>query len=229
MPSSARNLAFAVSLGLAPIAQFGLRYQYVSGPSRQQAVINSIGGDALDYLQIAWTLTRTGEYGRPEDIEPSDIIAILDGEAASPASAPVVMPDGWRPPVWPMVIALVLRLSGYSLPAVFLARFLLDALTLVLFAYLLLRLELHWVSRIIALGIFATHPTWLIYPPTLLSEPLTMLLQVALSFRVRAPLIWAETLSLILVANSLVARAATVPNGLSPDDSEETQPEVQLR
>lgn len=161
-------LAAVVLLGLA--VRFGYGFGRVGYPQ----LVRNIRGDAEDYLNIAYTLAQTGRYARPGDLQ---VKALLQ---AKPAVLPVpsgLEPDAWRPPVWPWLLAHWLRWSGYDLRAVFALRFLLDAVTLVLF----FRLASPWLSPPLALLgtlLLALHPAWIYYSMTLLSEPLILLVHL---------------------------------------------------
>lgn len=167
-------LPYLLLLLLAVALNFGLRYGYIhyyAGPSAQQIM----AGDGEDYTQIAYALAQTGHYGRPVGLD----VKIVLNSAVHPAPVPTqVAPDSWRPPLWPLVLAALLRLTDYHLPTIFLLRFLLDAVTVGLFYALLLLLRLPPAAGAVGLLLFAAQPTWLFYSISMLSEPLTLLLQV---------------------------------------------------
>ena len=142
----------------------------------------AIGGDARDFLELAWSLKETGHYGTLSHHGQIDVAtALVHGEAPSLPAVTHVEPNGWRPPLWTAVLALLLVLTGDSLTGVLLLRFLLDGVTLLLFAALVRRAALPNWAFALSLILFALHPTWLLYSNTLLSEPLSLLLLVALA------------------------------------------------
>lgn len=136
-----------------------------------------LGGDAADYVAIAWTLAETGQYGRPLASETEQ--SVESKGALRPIGDEVeVVPDGWRPPGWPFVLAILLFLTG-SLTGAYLGRFLIDCLALWMLALLVPRFELgRWGARSV-LVLAALHPTWLIYSASMLSEALTLAFLVA--------------------------------------------------
>jgi hypothetical protein len=167
-------------LAVALTLNFGLRLFYVFEYSRTSLVTATAtgmaAGDAGDYLLIAHTLNQTGRYGRLLGATPDDIMV-----GRAPAAPGDVEPDAWRPPLWPVVLAGLLKVAGYHWTSVLLLRFALDAVTVVLFWCLLVSLEAPFVALATALTLLAVHPAWLLYSSTLLSEPLTLLLQVGLA------------------------------------------------
>ncbi len=188
MRRTRRRVWVWVALALA----LSLRLTYFFGYAELHRHLE-IGGDANDFLTIAWTLAHTGHYGRPlmrADGDPSEV-SVLDvvtpltrGErpALPTGSAFVrVEPDGWRPPLWTAVLAGFLILTRESLTAVFLLRFALDGVSVLLFALILERARLSTWFHALGLVLFALHPTWLIYSNTLLSEPLSLLLLLSLA------------------------------------------------
>lgn len=168
----------ALALCLALRLFYGFVYSDAVQPGR-------LGGDAADYFQIAWTLAQTGEYGRPvlddatkRRLTSGFVVPLASGTQNGRPADVIVNPDGWRPPGWPVVLALTLKLTG-SLTGAFVARFVVDAFALWMLACLLPRFELgRWGTRCV-LVLAATHPTWLIYSASMLSEALTLAWLVA--------------------------------------------------
>ncbi len=166
-----RTLALALlilALGLA------LRFTYGFVRLGYPRLVENIQGDADDYLDIAYTLAKTGRYER------SGLTGVKSSLAAGEQPEPVGSePDAWRPPVWTSVLALGLLGSGYSLRAVFVLRFLIDGLTLWLFYRLASR---HLRPGLALLGtlLLAVQPIWLYYSMTLLTEPFTLLVHLLL-------------------------------------------------
>jgi 4-amino-4-deoxy-L-arabinose transferase-like glycosyltransferase len=133
-------------------------------------LIENVGGDAEDYLQIAYTLAKVGRYERPGSV---DVKRLLQSGSTSLPDPVGEGPDAWRPPVWTWVLSRMLLCTGYDLRAVFALRFLVDALTAAAFVFLLAP---RFGPRVSVLGalLMALHPAWLIYSVTLLSEPLIL-------------------------------------------------------
>lgn len=157
-------LAAVVLLGLA--LRFGYGFVRMGCPR----MVQNIGGDAEDYLQIAYTLSLTNRYERPGSVDVKRLLQSRPEALPDPSGGE---PDAWRPPVWTWVLARLLRWGGYDLCTVFALRFLLDALTLSLFV-LLAAPRLPFGLALLGTLLLALHPAWLLYSVTLLSEPLIL-------------------------------------------------------
>ncbi|MBI5629282.1 MAG: hypothetical protein HY921_00150 [Elusimicrobia bacterium] len=170
---------YALALGLSLALSLGLRCYYVFGYMGFNETVKNIGGDAGDYLQIAYTLAKTGQYARPANVSAGQIKAAL--AEGRPLEVRAGYKDSYRPPLWPLLLALFLKISGYKLKTLFLLRFLLDAGSLIMLTRLALLLNLSPLLACLAPLYFAVHPTSLLYSGTLLSEPLSMFLQLSLA------------------------------------------------
>lgn len=156
---------------------FGLRYYYVFETIDVDGAFQQISGDPEDYLRIAYTLSQIDYFAEPAKINVKE--SLIRHQHPVLASAADVRQTAWRPPLWPLVLACMMRVTNYDLSRMLYLRFAIDLLTLVLFYRLLLHLNLHCVSRAVALLLLAVHPAWLIYAGTFFSEPLTLFVHVA--------------------------------------------------
>lgn len=173
-----------IILILACALSFGLRCYYVFEYVDVDGVFQQISGDPEDYLRIAYTLAQTEYFAEPTRLNVKE--SLLRHQ-----HPPLTAPDdfrqtAWRPPLWPLMLAGMMKLTNYDLSRMLYLRFAVDLLTLVLFYLLLRRLDLHPFSRAAGLLLFAIHPAWLIYSGTFFSEPLTLLIHVALALSVLA-------------------------------------------
>lgn len=167
-------LAAVLLLGLG--VRFGYGFVRVGHPQ----MIRGISADAEDYLQIAYTLSRTGRYERPRGV---DVKALLQTKPAVLTEPGRSQPDAWRPPVWSWVLSWWLRWSGYDLRIVFALRFLFDGLTLYLF-YRVAALGLEPPLALLGTLLLALHPAWLYYSVTLLAEPVILFAHLLFTFAV---------------------------------------------
>jgi hypothetical protein len=157
---------------------FGLRYFQAFHYAGFNAVWEGIGGDAEEYLNLGYVFSQTGRIARPANLDLKH--AYLNNQL--PTTVPLDLQyTAWRPPLWPIVLGIIERLSGYNPKTIFYLRFLLDSITVLLFYRLLTFTGIHSITKTVGLLLFAAHPAWLIYSITLLSEPLTLLLQIALA------------------------------------------------
>jgi len=171
------RLIYPVIVLLAAIACFGLRWGYTRHYADQVQILEKTGGDAADYFVIAYTLGQTGKYAHPAN---ADYEKIRDGILrGQPVTVEAGDSDSWRPPVWPFVLMLMQKAAGTSVATLFALRFLLDVVTLLLFAKLLTYFPWSLWLKGVCLFAFALHPTWLLYSSVFLSEPLSMLMLVA--------------------------------------------------
>ena len=168
-----------VILVAAILLSFGLRYFYAFHYAGFDEIKSSIGGDSEDYLQIAYTFSKTGCFGRPAGVNVRE--ALLNDERP-PIAREMVEYDSSRPPLWSFVLAVLMKLSNYNLRTLLCLRFALDSLSLAIFLQVLCLIELSLACRCAASFVFAAHPTWLLYSETFLSEPFTILVHVTLVF-----------------------------------------------
>jgi 4-amino-4-deoxy-L-arabinose transferase-like glycosyltransferase len=174
-----------------------LRFAYGFVRMGYPRLVENIQGDADDYLDIAYTVAKTGRYER------SGLTGVKSSLTAGEQPEPVgSAPDAWRPPVWPWVLSLWLRSSGYSLRSVFILRFLTDGLTLWLF-YRVASRRLPPGLALLGTFLLAIQPIWLYYSMTLLTEPFTLLvhlLLVATALRLAEggrPAVWVPALGVL--------------------------------
>lgn len=183
VPGRLRTARLHVLVVLAACAlSFGLRCYYVFVYIDADSAFQQISGDAEDFLRIAYTLSQSDTFAEPTRINVKE--SLLRHQHPQISSASEVRRTAWRPPLWPLVLAGMMRAAGYDLSEILYLRFALDSLTILLFYLLLLRLNLRPVSRVVALLLFALHPAWLIYSGTFFSEPLTLLIHVAFALAV---------------------------------------------
>jgi hypothetical protein len=180
---------------------FGLRCYYVFVYIDADSTFQQIGGDAEDFLRIAYSLSQTDTFAEPTTINVKE--SLLRHQHPQIVSATEVRRTAWRPPLWPLALAAMMRVANYDLSEMLYLRFALDSLTLVLFYLLLLKLALRPASRVVALLLFALHPAWLIYSGTFFSEPLTLLVHVAFALSILSLLGDNETPAYLIVAGVL--------------------------
>jgi hypothetical protein len=177
LQNASTALLAVAPLLLALLLNFGLRYIHLFTRAGFQSAVEAIGGDAGDYLEKAYTISELHAFGSPIDF---DVKQALITKQRPPIHTDRIQADAVRPPLWPSVLAVLMKLSTYDLRHMFYGRCLLDSVTVVLFYQILLMLQMSGWARFLALQLFAIHPAWLIYSVTFLSEPFTLLLHVAL-------------------------------------------------
>ncbi len=130
-------------------------------------------GDAGDFIHLGTTLAKTGKYGHlkfPESSLKEELktgyIQFEHYEFAGHST--------WRPPVWPLLIASIFLISGYSLSFLIFFKFFLFGLG-AFFFYKSLRL-LQLKSSLIFIGVilYLLNPAWQLYSRVFLSEPITL-------------------------------------------------------
>ncbi|MFA5205400.1 MAG: hypothetical protein WC708_13465 [Lentisphaeria bacterium] len=168
-----KNAFYAGCVALAVIACIGLRVGYVTHYADYRTMFAAPAGDADDFFGIAYTLKETGRYARPNNTETPKIkAALLHGEEINIVAGGA---DAWRPPAWTFMLALILKFSGGNVFLIYMYRFIMDGVTVVIFSFILSPFPWRMPVKILCLFLFALHPTWLLYSSTFLSEPLTLL------------------------------------------------------
>ena len=183
-PGRARFIALACALGLLG---FALREVYLFG-----AVVPSPGGgDSIDYWNYAWNLVNHGVF------------------SAQPASAAVPVPDSWRSPGYPVLLALCQWLGGeHALAWTLQLQVLLGSLLVPAS----IALGRQWLSRNLSLFaglLVATWPHLVVFSTLVLSEvPFALALVLALLALARAEA--SDSARLALLAGLLAGAAALV-------------------
>jgi hypothetical protein len=155
-----------------------IRYFYVYRYAGFSYVVEGIGGDAQDYLDLSYSLAKTGVFGHVPGV---DVKRMLIERRSPPPVSNSAEPDAFRTPIWPLMLSLIMRASSYDFRTMFTLRFLLDAVTLVMFYRLLSYIDISDLTRLAAVVLLAVHPAWVIYSVTFLSEPFTILAHIILA------------------------------------------------
>ncbi|MFD2517956.1 ArnT family glycosyltransferase [Salinimicrobium flavum] len=156
---------FAIALAL-PI----LLYNFFTAESMKY----DIGGDAYDYVSLGVSLAKIQKYGHLSFDD--GLINELQKDTISQKNYEFAGHSTWRPPVWPILIAGVFLISGYSLTNIIIFKFLLHLLGIFIFYRMLKLLKFHGLGLIIGTFLYAVSPAWQLYSRVFLSEPITFFL-----------------------------------------------------
>lgn len=135
-------------------------------------IASGVAADAAEYLSIAYAIAAWEGYGSP------GIDAATALEEGRWPEIESVRASRWRPPLWPLALAVFLLLGGGSAAGLFAAKLLVDLGAVWLFHRLLGALGVRALVRVGAGVLLALHPVLFLYGRTLLSEPFSLLVQL---------------------------------------------------
>lgn len=130
------------------------------------------GGDAGDFIHLGLSLAKTGQYGHLENTQ--NLAEDFRTGRVSKKNYNFRAHSTWRPPVWPVIIALTFLLSGYSITFLLVLKFSLHLLGCWFFYRTLKFFKLKEILVAIGAFLYLVNPGWQLYSRVFLSEPLTL-------------------------------------------------------
>lgn len=132
-----------------------------------------IGDDESDYLHLATSIAKTGKYGHLQ-LNGKTIHFFYNTNLAQNKDFKFLVHDAWRPPLWPVIIASILKITNYNLLFIHLFKYILEILTFIVFFKITSLLNIHKKFGYLATGLLIVHPALLLYNKTLLTEPISL-------------------------------------------------------
>ena len=132
-----------------------------------------VDGDAWDYIHIGLSMAKTGNFAHLKSSRAELLQNLNSGEIKS-KSYKLGKAAGFRPPIWPLLLAGIFSLFGYCLTYVIVFKFLLHGIGILLFFKTLKLLELSKEIVITGAFLYGISPAWQLYSRVFLSEPITL-------------------------------------------------------
>lgn len=131
--------------------------------------------DATDFIHLGLTLAKTGKYGHFNLSREQMLEAFKKGDYNNKGYN-FSGYSTWRPPVWPIIIAISFLVSGYSIGFLLIVKFLIHLLGAYLFYRILKCIEVSYLWVCIGVFLYLVSPAWQLYSRVFLSEPITLFL-----------------------------------------------------
>ena len=129
-------------------------------------------GDAIDYISLAVSLSK---YQSFSDLEiEGGVINAFEEKRIEMGNFSRTAPHAWRPPIWPLVMACLFSLFGYSLLNIIIFKIILHVLGMYIFYRILKLLDFNAVLIILGTFAYAVNPASQLFLRIFLSEPLTI-------------------------------------------------------
>ena len=134
-----------------------------------------VNGDAYDYLHLGLSLAKSGKFGHFK-ISRDELIEDFKENNIEHKEYEFRSQTAFRPPVWPLIIAGIFLVFGYSLTILVIFKFLLHVTGVYIFYKTLRLLKIRELMILIGTLFYAISPAWQLYSRFFLSEPLTLFL-----------------------------------------------------
>lgn len=129
-------------------------------------------GDAYDYIQLAISISKNGEFGFLKVPSEAVIEDLKNNQLGSKTYTSAI--SAFRPPVWPILMAGVFSIFGYNLTFILIFKFLIHLIGTYIFFKCLKMLDVHLTLTLLGTFLYCISPSWQLYSRTFLSEPITL-------------------------------------------------------
>ncbi|WP_156877260.1 glycosyltransferase family 39 protein [Salinimicrobium terrae] len=160
------------------ILKIGLGFILVLMFSYNWIVANEIKSDpgfsdAFEFLYVGLSLAKTGQYGYFQSTRKEILNDFNNPEVIKTKTYIKGESTAFRPPIWPLIIAGIFFVFGYSLTNILIFKFLIHLLGIYIFHKTLKLLNFKEYLTITGTFLYAISPAWQLYSRLFLSEPIT--------------------------------------------------------
>ena len=168
---------------LAVLVGLVLSYNFYIGYQSFTVTPLVLSGDGPDYIQIAACFTKTTRFGHLTT-DYLTIIKELNQGVFLLTDHEFSAYHTWRPPIWPLLLALIFGFFKFGLLAAHVIKFLFILIGGFLFFKVLKTLDVSYPLILLGTVLYLIHPALQIYSRTFLSEPLTYFMMTFLLYSI---------------------------------------------